>query len=944
MVKRLRFCWTAVKRLVLISTMLLMALAFWLHAGERTLNFAKPWILAAINDPDAPYSISIGTVSVDWRSVAALGKIRISTVTFAKRDGNVFAQLPEIYATIDPIGFMPTRHLLHKVILREPSLYLARNGEGVLELGIESAPTRMAAIELVRFLMGNDSAEDMKPPELPFHDFIIERAKLTFSDEMSGTKIISAPFDFRLSRRYHSFEAVMAMPFTVDAVPVKLAAGLRMLPNSQDHVLSVQLTEFPTKLACLFGVCDEGVHVDAAVSGNLAIGLAEDFSVHGFKANLSTRKATFTAPTWFAQTLLLGKSDVAIEGNWAQKQFALKQVNITLEDTTIRALANIHRAEDGWYASLNGSTERLDVTKLYKYWPLTMAPGSRTWVTSKIKSGYAASGTLRLELTPAEFEAETFSDRAVDATVDARDISFEYLPGFPPVEHMDGMAHFTGTTVKVESTSGSVLSGTKISKAILWVPDLNNPNIPMETTTVLSAPATDAATMLSLKHFAFDDPLGLDPKTVSGAVDATMKLKFNAFSNKPNSDPNEINLEAVDYDIATTLTNVAQDKLYGSYHARAINGELKATNAGLDISGSLMLGDAGTNAFTLSQKTGAALNVTVKGQASNDAAVEAAGNDFSLVYQSGEVPSITLRGKRIDASASYGKSDNGLLSNFPAMKLDVDVGELVLSPIESLRKVVGTLDCTAARCEAADFSAQTEKGEVKARIDNVNGARRFLLSASDAGSFLKALDVTERMTRGKLELRGTYDDKKMPPQFNGRLIIKDFTLKNSQILGRILSIGSLTGLSNALMGDGIAFEKMAVNITSQAGLIRLDKGAANGTAIGITVEGDIDTNTTKLALKGVVVPAYALNSILGKIPIIGMIAGGEGEGLIAFNYSVKGTYSEPDVGVNPLSGLTPGFLRGIFSIFDDKGNETPENKPLGNKPVGENQPSNMRKR
>ena len=944
MVKRLRFCWTAVKRLVLISTIVVMALAFWLHAAERTINFAKPWILAAINSPDAPYTISIGAVSVDWRSAAALGKIRISNVSFSKRDGNVFAQLPEIYATIDPIGFMPSRHLLHKVILEEPSLFLARNGQGVLELGIEHAPERMAATELFDFFAGDSMVADMKTPSLPFHDFIIKRASLTFSDDMSGTKIVSTPFDFRLSRRKGSFEAVMAMPFTVDAVPVKLAAGLRVLPNSRDHVLSVQLTDFPTKLVCLFGGCDTGVHLDAAVSGNLALGLAQDFSLHGFKANLSTGKATLTAPTWFAQPLALGKSEVAIEGDWAQMQFALKQANITLEDTTIQASVSAHKAQDGWYATLNGATARLDVTKLYKYWPLTMAPGSRTWVTSKIKSGYAANGTLRMNLTPAEFAAENFSDEAVDAMVDARDITFEYLPGFPLVEHMDGMAHFTGTTVKVESTSGSLLSGTKISKAILWVPDLNDPHIAMETTTVLSAPAADAAAMLALKHFVFDDSLGLDPATVSGTVDATMKLKFNAFSNKPDSDPNEIHLEAVDYDIATTLTNVAQSKLYGSYDARAINGTLKATNAGLDLSGSLMLGEAGVNAFTVSQKTGAALNVTVKGRAASEALESSSGNDFALVYQSGAIPNITLRGKRVDASISYGKSENGLLKNFPAMTLKVDVGELMLSKIESLRNVVGTLDCTAARCEAADFSAQTDKGDVKASINYVNGVRRFILRASDAGSFLKALDVTERMTNGKLELRGAYDDKKTPSQFNGRLVIKDFTLKNSEILGRILSIGSLTGLRNALTGDGIAFEKMAVNITSSAGVVRLDKGAANGAAIGITVGGEIDTNTTKLALKGVVVPAYALNSILGKIPIIGMIAGGEGEGLIAFNYSVKGTYSEPDVGVNPLSGLTPGFLRGIFSIFDDKDEETSDKKPLGNKPLGENQPSGVQKR
>ena len=173
------------------------------------------------------------------------------------------------------------------------------------------------------------------------------------------------------------------------------------------------------------------------------------------------------------------------------------------------------------------------------------------------------------------------------------------------------------------------------------------------------------------------------------------------------------------------------------------------------------------------------------------------------------------------------------------------------------------------------------------------------------------------MTRGKLDMRGTYDDRKTPPQLNARLLIQDFTLQNSQILGRILSIGSLTGLANALTGSGISFNKLAANISSRAGVITVDKGIANGTSLGITLGGTVDTNTTKLAMKGTLAPAYALNSIFSRIPLLGALAGGDA-GLIAFNYSVNGTYDDPEVGVNPLSGLTPGFLRGIFGVFEEK--------------------------
>ena len=145
------------------------------------------------------------------------------------------------------------------------------------------------------------------------------------------------------------------------------------------------------------------------------------------------------------------------------------------------------------------------------------------------------------------------------------------------------------------------------------------------------------------------------------------------------------------------------------------------------------------------------------------------------------------------------------------------------------------------------------------------------------------------------------------------------------------AIGSLTGLSNLLTGSGIAFDKLTADMNVSGGIVKISEGRTNGTAMGMTVGGTVNTNNTKLALKGVVVPAYALNSMVGKIPVIGgFLTGGDGGGLIAFNYSVNGTYDEPDVMVNPLSGLTPGFLRGIFGIFDgpttdDSKKETKDN-------------------
>ncbi len=135
------------------------------------------------------------------------------------------------------------------------------------------------------------------------------------------------------------------------------------------------------------------------------------------------------------------------------------------------------------------------------------------------------------------------------------------------------------------------------------------------------------------------------------------------------------------------------------------------------------------------------------------------------------------------------------------------------------------------------------------------------------------------------------------------------------MLAKILTLASLTGFFDMLEGNGIRFTKMVIPFALENDVITVSKARAYGNAIGITAEGTITFPAVYFDMKGTVVPSYAANTILGKLPIIGdVLTGGDGKGVFAGNYAVKGTYDDPKVSVNPLSILTPGVLRGIFDV------------------------------
>ena len=114
-----------------------------------------------------------------------------------------------------------------------------------------------------------------------------------------------------------------------------------------------------------------------------------------------------------------------------------------------------------------------------------------------------------------------------------------------------------------------------------------------------------------------------------------------------------------------------------------------------------------------------------------------------------------------------------------------------------------------------------------------------------------------------------------------------------------------------------------------------DRGV--GSELGITASGTVDFAKDAIDINGTIVPAYTINSLLGKIPVIGTIFSGEkGGGIFAASYKVSGPVEKPVMSVNPLSALAPGFLRNLL----DGGEGLNEGKtPVEEERLREDQPN-----
>ncbi len=226
-------------------------------------------------------------------------------------------------------------------------------------------------------------------------------------------------------------------------------------------------------------------------------------------------------------------------------------------------------------------------------------------------------------------------------------------------------------------------------------------------------------------------------------------------------------------------------------------------------------------------------------------------------------------------------------------------------------------------------------------LETSAAGRKVTLTTGDAGLLARGLFAFESMRGGAMtavvNLPGQASDivnpSSVPADFSGTLTVKDFTMVNQPMLARLFSAGSLTGFGDLLAGDGMTMEELTMPFTSKNNVISVNNARVVGRAIGASADGYIDRPKGVIALKGSLIPAYGLNSIISNIPLLGdILASKKGEGIFGITYSLTGASDHPELSTNPLSMLTPGIFRRIFEGHIPTKADAPTNKDaLANK-------------
>ncbi|OUD08640.1 hypothetical protein BVC71_11935 [Marivivens niveibacter] len=257
-----------------------------------------------------------------------------------------------------------------------------------------------------------------------------------------------------------------------------------------------------------------------------------------------------------------------------------------------------------------------------------------------------------------------------------------------------------------------------------------------------------------------------------------------------------------------------------------------------------------------------------------------------------EVASGTIDLRQIDLS---GSNDGGA-------PLSVSLDRVIIAQGIELTQFDGEFDSRGGF--SGDFSGYLNgQAAVRGRVDPHNGGSRLRLIGSDGGAVAMAAGLLPNASGEDFEL--TLTPVGEAGVYDGTLTVKNLQVREAPALAELLNAVSVVGLLQQLSGQGLMFVDVLAEFRLTPDQIIVAQSSAAGPGLGISLDGIYTLATKEMDFQGVLSPLYLLNGI-------GSVLTRKGEGLIGFNFTLSGTKDALQVGVNPLSALTPGMFREIF--------------------------------
>lgn len=616
-----------------------------------------------------------------------------------------------------------------------------------------------------------------------------------------------------------------------------------------------------------------------------------------------------------------GKLQVDLEVDAGVESARISKATLAFPETTLTADASLTRVGKDVRLLLHAAVNRFPAAALRKYWPPSAAPKAREWVTENIPNGVASDvrTTLDLQLGTARGNQRFELTGAFDG------VSVRFAPEMPAATAVGGTVVVKGPDAVFTVARGRLDELVITDGTVRIAPGSDGePRVDVDVNT--RGPLARAVAVLDHEPVRLAQAIKIAPDEIDGSLVANVRCTI-PIGDKEKSEPSFAGTGHIE--------GASLKRQINGWSITAGNFNIRLADLTVEADGRAELATVPTS-FSLQQYLQRSVPATVRLQAVLDERARGAlGFNLGDVID-GAIPltatitpaqrgpwTIDLAADLVDvrfspAITGFGKAPGQAgralarlhVSDEQTVRIerfDIAAGGTVAQ---------GSAEHTAVGWQMLDAQVRIPKTQ-KSGMSTVNvsarregGSYAIALRSADAGALVDQL-LQGDARGGTLVLDGTLQPHQNDSSFKGHLEIDDLRFIEAPLLARLLTLGSLTGLRNAVSNKGLHFTKMTTELSYAGGVVQLQDGKADGDAMRILASGSLDTNARKMDVAASVIPSYyGLNTAPQKIPVLGpLVAKATGDAMQVIDGRVHGSFSDPQVSIAASSLVAPEIVK-----------------------------------
>ncbi len=282
--------------------------------------------------------------------------------------------------------------------------------------------------------------------------------------------------------------------------------------------------------------------------------------------------------------------------------------------------------------------------------------------------------------------------------------------------------------------------------------------------------------------------------------------------------------------------------------------------------------------------------------------------DFTFKYFS-DSNSFKIKGRKLTLKSLKIFEESELDNN--DIQLDVILDNLNIGGMSFLDSKIG-LKKSSGVFEEMFVDLSGEDDFHKLNINDYEDGKKFVLESNYIPGLLKILDLDFNINQGSLKIEGV--KKNDSKNYNGAIAGKNIVFFDAPFLANFFSIFSLDGFAQKLKDGGIIFNNFNASYKLENEKLKIVDSLLKGSELGIQFDSVVGLNNDYFLMNGSIIPAYTINTLITKFPIVGDIvtAGSPEDGLIGAKFKVEKIDGEYEIFYNPISVFVPNIIKNFL--------------------------------